>query len=1002
MSAFLRFNLIALSLLLALAACGVSPQAKKAGYLANGDKFFAMKQYKEAATAYRNALRADSEDKNTFVKLAAVFLAAGDINQYLSNLQQARDIDPGDLDIRLKMARGFAMIHKTNESRREIDFILEKDPQHPGALILLSELAAKPEEIEDAVSRLKSLQPGPKELPGVKLALGKLYAGKGDLTNAENYLLDALKAANLPEAHLALGDVAFTRKDFALAEQEYRAAAKLLPEVSSVQLKLADFYIFRKNNQTATVVLENILLKSPDLRPALYRLARIALENKKLDECGTYLQTALQKNPSDLEGRAIHAQLLLARGETTQAAGELEEVVKALPNAPFPKFLLGLAYMKKGDAFRAITSVQKAVDLEPNFIPALLLLAEANLRTGAFRSASDNLLEVLEKDAGNVEAYILLPEAARTSVEIEEAEKLLEKGQPFFKDNPGFNLAMGSLYLKKGDLTKAEDSIKKAFSLEPDSALAHVLMGDCLLRKKDHDGAALEYKKAVELSPTASMAHIKLAEFYLIDNNLAEAKRILSESVAKSPDFLPASFYLARMAFAENDFDGSTKLLDAILQKNANYIDALILRGQINGARKKTAEALNDFKEALRINPGSELALQFMGLTYLERADIADARSSFREVVRLDPDLYDPRVRLAELDLRSGDFQSAIDNVQALLGKGVKEPVLYLLLGSGYLGKQDPVKAEEALQTYLEKSPGDARGKYLLGLALRGQGKKAEAVRYFEETLNASPPVMDSLAQLVSIDIADKNLDSALHRVAKQIEISPGNAELYGLLGRVHIVRKEMDQAEAAYLKAIEIDPKLVQVYMDLAQVYSVTKKFDKSLVKLDEVIKLDPKNIGALMLSGILRQKEGDIPGARGAYEAVVALNPGFVPAANNLAYLYCEYLGDTDKAVRLAKTAREIDPDNPNIADTLGWALYKQSHYEWALTYLQGSAAKLPDSAEVLFHLGMVQYQLGAYPEAKQSLSRALEKGGEFRGASEARSALEQIAVNSEQKKQ
>ena len=997
----LKLNIILLSLLIALAACGASPQAKKAGFLANGDKFFAMKQYKEAVMAYRKALQVDAKDKKTFEKLAAVFLEAGDINQYLSILQQESGVDPEDLDIRLKVARGFAMARKTNESRKELDSIFEKDPQYLGALVLLSELAAKPEEIDDAVSRLKTLQPDPKDLPTVKLALGRLYARKGDLSNAENYLLDALKAANLPDAHLALGDVAFIRKNYAQAEQEYRAAAELLPEVSSVQLKLADFYILRKNQDTAVVVLENILQKSPDFLPALHRLARIALQNKNLDECEKYLQKALQKNPSDSEGKAIHAQLLLARDENAKAAGELEEVVKALPDAPFPKFLLGFAYMRNGDAFRAKASAQKAVDMEPNFMPALLLLAEANLQTGAFRSASDNLLEVLQKDPGNLEAYILLPEAARTSVEIEKAGKLLEKGQPFFKDNPGFNRALGSLYLKKGDLAKAEDFIKKALAVEPDSIQAHVLMGDCLLRKKDHDGAEREYRKAAELSPAASLAHIKLAEFYLIDNNLAEAKRILSESAAKSPDFLPASFSLARIAFAENDFDGATKLLDAILQKNANYIDALILRGQINGARNKMPEALQDFKEALRINPDSELALQFMGLAYMGKADIANARSSFREVVRLDPDLYDPRVRLAELDLRSGDFQSAIDNVQVLLGKGVKEPVLYLLLGSGYLGKQDWVKAGAALQTYLEKSPGDTRGKYLLGLALRGQGKKAEAVRYFEETLNASPPVMDSLPQLVSIDIADKNLDSALHRVAKQIEISPGNAELYGLLGRVHIVRKEMDQAEAAYLKAIEIDPKLVHLYMDLAQVYSVNKKFDKALVKLDEVIKIDPKNIGALMLTGILRQQDGDIPGARGAYEAVVAINPSFAPAANNLAYIYSEYLGETDKAVKLAKTARGIDPDNPNIGDTLGWALYKQSHYEWALEYLQGSAAKLPDSAEVLFHLGMVQYQLGSYAEAKQTLSRALEKGGEFRGASEARGALEQIAA-SEQKKQ
>jgi tetratricopeptide (TPR) repeat protein len=553
---------------------------------------------------------------------------------------------------------------------------------------------------------------------------------------------------------------------------------------------------------------------------------------------------------------------------------------------------------------------------------------------------------------------------------------------------------MGALYLKKGDLAKAETSIKEALAREPDSVLAHVLMGDCLLRGKNRDRAELEYTKAVELSPTVSAAQIKLAEFYLMGNNLTKAKKILSEASAKSPEFLPTTFYMAKIAFAEKDYHRAVRLLDAILQKYPNHIDALILRGQVNGAEKRTAEALDDFRAALRINPGSQEALQYMGLAYLQGEDVANARSSFKALVRLDPDRYDPRIRLADLDLRSGDFQSAIDNVEVLLGKGVKEPSLYILLGSAYLGKKDLVKAESVLRKYLEKSPEDARGKYLLGLALRGQGKKAEAVNCFEETLNATPPFLDSLPELVSIDIDNKDPNAALKHVEKQIAASPANAGLYQLLGHVRIVRKELDQAEAAYLKAIEIAPQLVQSYVDLAQVYALSTKTDKALAKLDEIIKIDPKNVGALMLSGILHQQKEDIPEARNAYEAVVALNPGFAAASNNLAYIYCEYLDDTDKALSLAKKARDVEPDNPNIADTLGWVLYKKSNYEWALTYLQGSAAKLPDNAEVLFHLGMVQYRLGNYDDAKQSLSRALEKGGEFKGASEAKRVLSEMA--------
>ncbi len=281
---------------------------------------------------------------------------------------------------------------------------------------------------------------------------------------------------------------------------------------------------------------------------------------------------------------------------------------------------------------------------------------------------------------------------------------------------------------------------------------------------------------------------------------------------------------------------------------------------------KKTAEALDDFQEALKINPGSEEALQFMGLAYLQEADIANARSSFKELVRLDPDLYDPRVRLAELDLRSGDFQSAIDNVEVTARKRGERTGSLFAAG---LGVPREKRSRQSGGRPFRNTWRKIRGMPVESIcsawrfAVREKRRKRSGISRRPSMLLRRLWIL--WQQLVSIDIAEKNLDSALKRVTKQIEISPANAELYRLLGRVHIVRKEMDQAEAAYLKAIEIDPKLVQAFMDLAQVYAVTKKFDKALVKLDEVIKIDPKNIGALMLSGILHQQREDIPKGAG-----------------------------------------------------------------------------------------------------------------------------------------
>ena len=216
-------------------------------------------------------------------------------------------------------------------------------------------------------------------------------------------------------------------------------------------------------------------------------------------------------------------------------------------------------------------------------------------------------------------------------------------------------------------------------------------------------------------------------------------------------------------------------------------------------------------RKALRVNPASEGALRLMGLAYLEKEDIGKAKSSFQQLLTIDPGLYGQRAQLAELDIKSGDFQSAIDNLQILIDQGVKGPGLHLLLGAAYLGNKDPVEAQGALEKYVGEKPEDARGKYLYGLALNAQGKHAQAEGYFAQALHASPPVKEALAQLVSVCIAEKKLDVALKYVTDQIGAEPKDSRAYLLLGEVRFVRKEKDQAEAAWLKAIEIEPGLIR-----------------------------------------------------------------------------------------------------------------------------------------------------------------------------------------------
>src|SRR5262249_23521944 len=155
---------------------------------------------------------------------------------------------------------------------------------------------------------------------------------------------------------------------------------------------------------------------------------------------------------------------------------------------------------------------------------------------------------------------------------------------------------------------------------------------------------------------------------------------------------------------------------------------------------------------------------------------------------------------------------------------------------------------------------------------------------------------------------------------------------------------------------------------------YAGKKRYDQALAKIAEARKANPRNLAAIILSGVVYQRNGDVSNAMQAYEQALALSPQSPVAANNLAYLYAAHGGDQEKALQLAQRAKEALPDEPSVSDTLGWILYKRGVYQRALALLKESAAKLPDNPEVQYHLGMVHHQLKDRRAAKQALAKAL----------------------------
>jgi tetratricopeptide (TPR) repeat protein len=128
----------------------------------------------------------------------------------------------------------------------------------------------------------------------------------------------------------------------------------------------------------------------------------------------------------------------------------------------------------------------------------------------------------------------------------------------------------------------------------------------------------------------------------------------------------------------------------------------------------------------------------------------------------------------------------------------------------------------------------------------------------------------------------------------------------------------------------------------------------------------------------------------AKARYEEALKLDSKFAPAANNLAWMLAEQGGNLDVALSHAQTAREQQPDDPHIADTLGWIYYKKNAYLLAVSLLKEAVGKLPNEPIIQFHYGMVQYKNGDAAGAKTALQASLKLSKDFAGSEEAQKTL------------
>ncbi|MBI2929396.1 MAG: tetratricopeptide repeat protein [Verrucomicrobia bacterium] len=657
---------------------------------------------------------------------------------------------------------------------------------------------------------------------------------------------------------------------------------------------------------------------------------------------------------------------------------------------------LGTIYYSRGELAKAVPFLLRMEQLRPEDLSVRLRLATVFLLARQTAKAREEAIYVLDRQATNNEAMLLLSDASVTPEEVKDCRDRFQQIRPQAANQASFHVALGTLSFRDRDYNTAEDAFKEALRLDPNGMAAKVGLGNLYWARGELAQAGSLFKAAAEASPAKSRERLRWVEFNIRTGALDDAKKILEETIQEAPEFLPALIYRAEIALGEKKFDECSALIEKVLAQDAGHFEAQLLQSRLKLAQGQTTEAIKELGRLSTKNPRMARVHHLEAVAHVQNNDAVKAVASLNQALALDPTLTDATLLLAELNIRKGDAASAITALTQLVKQTPGLKRAQYLLAAGYAARGTLDDAVGVYRTVLTSDPRDGQAAFQLGLVLLQQKKPKEARAALNKALELRPDHFPSVSLLLELDLAEKDFQAALQRVQAEIAKRPQSPGPQYLLAKVYLGQGQQEQAEAALLRTIELEPDYQPAYSALARLYVASDKYEQALEKIETLLTRTPKDSSSLFLAGMIYEKKRDFAKAAETYEKLLALRPRFGLAMNNLAYLCAEYLGQVDKAHDLARKARELNPNDPFTADTLGWVLYKRADYTRALSLFEEAAEKLAAEPDVLFHLGMAHYALGEEEPARVAFQQALQLSKDFQSKPDAERRLALLTLD------
>lgn len=278
---------------------------------------------------------------------------------------------------------------------------------------------------------------------------------------------------------------------------------------------------------------------------------------------------------------------------------------------------------------------------------------------------------------------------------------------------------------------------------------------------------------------------------------------------------------------------------------------------------------------------------------------------------------------------------------------------------------------------------GMAEAHLALAGALRGQGAAEFSLALTRLALRLRPGFAPALL-LAADALADENQYEA---ALAQLERIPADDPLAGMAGlrRAAVLDQlgRTEEAVAEYRRIAAAFPGASQPHARLGDMLRNRQRWEEAIVAYDEALRRLPAPSSSswplFYTRGIAKERAGRWPEAEADFRRALELSPEQPSVLNYLGYTWVERGEHLAEARRMLERAVALRPQDGNIADSLGWALFKMNDIPGAIRWLERAVELEPRNSVINDHLGDAYWVAGRQREAQFQWRRALALGPE-----------------------